>query len=106
MVLEYDYMEGIIIDLAELTSGSNRDKNIARINGKLLNYCSEVSRKSIASDFAKALISGEPLPARELYGMPFTANKQTPRTSDLIAISFHVIFIFPAFYGMSPFAIS
>jgi len=61
------------IDLSDLTSGDNRDKNIARINGKLLNYCSEVSRRSIASDFANNLISGEPLPAREMYGAPFTA---------------------------------
>lgn len=92
------------IDLAELTSGSNRDKNIARINGKLLNYCSEVSRKSIASDFAKALISGEPLPARELYGMPFTAyniplmmanTNKMPKTSDNTYAYFRRMIIMP-----------
>jgi putative DNA primase/helicase len=92
------------VDLAELVGGGNRDKNIARINGKLLNYCSEVSRRAISTDFAKALISGEPLPAREMYGNPFTAyniplimanTNKMPRVADLTNAFFRRILIIP-----------
>lgn len=60
-------------DLKDLVGGSNREKNIAAINGKLLNYCSDSSKSAIDNSTFKALVSGEPTPAREIYGSPFTA---------------------------------
>lgn len=42
----------------------------AKIKDKLVNYCSEISVNLEASMF-KALVSGESVPARELYGKPF-----------------------------------
>lgn len=61
--------------LGSLLSGSERKKNIASINGKRLNYCSEIQAFEIkgSSDMLKALISGEPVDARPLYGANFTA---------------------------------
>lgn len=61
--------------VGELINGQDKKKNIAAINGKRLNYCPEINAFKIAreSDTLKALISGEPLPARALYGNNFTA---------------------------------
>jgi putative DNA primase/helicase len=42
----------------------------AKIADKLVNYCSEISVNLEPSMF-KALVSGESVPARELYGKPF-----------------------------------
>lgn len=60
-------------DLKDLVGGANKEKNIAAINGKLLNYCSDSSKSSVASGTFKALASGEPTSAREMYGNPFMA---------------------------------
>lgn len=60
-------------DILDLTSGGQRERNIAHINGKLLNYCSDVDSKTIMSDSIKALISGEPMTGRPLYKESFTA---------------------------------
>lgn len=61
--------------IGALVSGTERKRNIAFINGKRLNYCSEIQALEIGkdSDALKALISGEPTEARALYGENFTA---------------------------------
>ena len=59
-------------DIMDLTSGGQKERNIANINGKLLNYCSDVDSKTIMSDSIKALISGEPMMGRPLYKEGFT----------------------------------
>lgn len=60
-------------ELSALTTGSERLKNLAVINGKMVNYCSEISKNEVSSSYAKALISGEPQQARMMFGQPFTA---------------------------------
>ena len=61
--------------IGALITGSERKKNIAFINGKRLNYCSEIQTLEIgkSSDALKSLISGEPTEARAIYGSNFTA---------------------------------
>lgn len=61
--------------LGQLISGAERLHNIVQINGKRLNYCSEIQALEIGrdSDALKALISGEPVEARTLYQEGFTA---------------------------------
>lgn len=55
--------------------GTERKRNIASLNGKRLNYASETGQFTIdgSSGVLKALISGEPVEARALYGNNFTA---------------------------------
>ncbi len=62
--------------LSALMSGDERKKNIAYINGKRLNYCSEINTLAFGkdSDAIKSLISGEPVEARVNYGDNFTAR--------------------------------
>lgn len=57
--------------------GQERKRNIASINGKRLNYSSETRGMVIDGDSGtlKALISGEPIEARALYGDNFTADE-------------------------------
>lgn len=57
-------------EITELTNSADRGKNLIDINGKLLNYCSEVSARGFSSSNFKALVSGEPQQARPIYGMP------------------------------------
>lgn len=59
-----------------LLSGNDRKMNIATMNGKRLNYCSEIQIKEFGSysDSLKAIISGEPIEARRIYGQNFTAR--------------------------------
>lgn len=61
--------------IADLVTGSERKKNVAFINGKRLNYCSELRMDEIrgSGDELKSLISGEPMDARALYGDNFMA---------------------------------
>lgn len=59
-------------DIADLTSSFNKERNVAKINGKLLNYCSDVDSKTIMNDSIKALISGEPMVARPMYQDSYT----------------------------------
>lgn len=59
-------------DIMDLTSGGQKERNIANINGKLLNYCSDVDSKTILTDSIKALISGEPMMGRPMYKEGFT----------------------------------
>lgn len=56
--------------------GSERKRNIATMNGKRLNYASETQRFVIDSNSGalKALISGEPMEARAMYGDNYTAR--------------------------------
>lgn len=62
--------------LSALIGGGERKRNTASINGKLLNYCSEIQAIEIGrdSDALKTLISGEPTDARALYGQNFMAR--------------------------------
>lgn len=57
--------------------GQERKRNIASINGKRLNYASETRGMTIASDSGtlKALISGEPIEARAMYGDNFVVDE-------------------------------
>lgn len=61
--------------VSALLNGQEKKKNIASINGKRLNYCSELGARGYIrdTDTLKALISGEPMEARPLYGNNFTA---------------------------------
>lgn len=59
-------------DIFDLTGSNNKERNVAKINGKLLNYCSDVDSKTIMNDSIKALISGEPMVARPMYQDSFT----------------------------------
>ena len=62
--------------LGALISGGDRKMNIATMNGKRLNYCSEIQLREFGkdSDSLKAIISGEPIEARRIYGANFTAR--------------------------------
>ncbi len=62
--------------LGALVKGNDRKMNIATMNGKRLNYCSEIQLKEfgVDSDSLKAVISGEPIEARRIYGSNFTAR--------------------------------
>lgn len=64
------------IPLSELIGGSERKQNIASINGKRLNYCSEIQTQEFGKnvDALKALISGEPVEVRLVYINNFTAR--------------------------------
>lgn len=56
-------------------SGNEKKRNLATMNGKRLNYASETGNFTIdgGSGLLKALISGEPVEARAMYGDNFTA---------------------------------
>jgi len=56
--------------------GTEKKRNLATMNGKRLNYASETGSFTIdgGSGLLKALISGEPVEARAMYGDNFTAN--------------------------------
>jgi P4 family phage/plasmid primase-like protien len=59
-------------DIKDLADSGQRERNVAAINGKLLNYCSDVDSKTILNDSIKALISGEPMVGRPMYKDSFT----------------------------------
>lgn len=56
--------------------GSRREHSVAAINGKRLNYCSEIQTQEFGknADALKKPISGEPMDARLLYCNSFTAR--------------------------------
>ena len=62
--------------ISDLISGAERKQNVASINGKRLNYCSEIQTKEFGqnADALKALISGEPFEVRLVYVNNFTAR--------------------------------
>lgn len=55
--------------------GNEGDMAVAEINGKRLNYCTEMEETDFYKKSArlKALVSGENVTARQLYGNPFKA---------------------------------
>lgn len=61
--------------LRELISGNDLKKNISFINGKRLNYSSEISAQQFVSesDALKKLVSGEPIVGRDNYQSNFVA---------------------------------
>ena len=59
-------------DLKDLSTGTDREKNIKHIAGKLLNYCTEITSRAINSPNVKALISMEPQMGRAVYQSPET----------------------------------
>lgn len=64
------------IAISDLIGGNERKQNVASINGKRLNYCSEIQTKEFGknADALKALISGEPFEVRLVYINNFTAR--------------------------------
>lgn len=62
--------------LGEVMGGADRKKCLADMNGKKLNYCSEIQAMELGrySDSLKAIISGEPVPARQMYCENFIAR--------------------------------
>lgn len=66
------------LSVGSLINGNDAEKNVASINGKRLNYCSEIETAVVKyeySDTLKKLISGEPLSAKVLYRNPFPARE-------------------------------
>lgn len=91
-------------DIPALTVRKDATHNIAEINGKRLNYCSEISSKDINSEQFKSLVSGEPTPARRLWGQPFMAHEipffigngnRMPESSDISYGFFRRLLIIP-----------
>lgn len=60
-------------DIGALVSGGDKQKNLASINGKILNYCSDLGKKELSGEVFKNLISGEPVQARQIYSESFIA---------------------------------
>lgn len=91
-------------DIAELISSKDRLLNIAMMNGKRLNYCSDLSRKDINSESFKSLVAGEPQPARRHFKDPFMAydipfiignGNKMPPTRDFTNGFFRKVIILP-----------
>jgi putative DNA primase/helicase len=62
--------------VSEIMKDGDQKKNVAMMNGKRLNYCSEIRsyfRDDRYDDILKVIISGEPMTARPMYGENFTA---------------------------------
>lgn len=59
--------------ISELVCSHLKEQNMSKINGKRLNYCSELNAFNVKgeNDVLKALISGEPMTAKVLYANPF-----------------------------------
>jgi putative DNA primase/helicase len=57
-------------DMTQLTRGQSSEANIAEMDGKILNYCSDLDPKDISGGVIKRLISGEPMQARKMYKDP------------------------------------
>lgn len=62
--------------LDSILAGQESLHNIAKMNGKRANWCTEIQAIQAGrfSDKLKAVISGEPIECRQMYGMPFTAT--------------------------------
>lgn len=80
----FDTVKGVLgennvtnFGINELVKSNDRKMNLAKMNGKRLNYCSEIRAylgDDACDDMLKTLISGEPVEARENYGKNFTAR--------------------------------
>lgn len=91
-------------DISALTSHKDRLLNVALMNGKRLNYCSDFGAKKIDDEAFKSLTAGEPQPARRQYGNPFMAydipfiianGNKMPPTKDLSHGFFRRVLILP-----------
>lgn len=91
-------------DISALTSHKDRLLNVAIMNGKRLNYCSDFGSKKVDDEAFKSLTAGEPQPARRQYGNPFMAydipfiignGNKMPPTSDLSNGFFRRVLILP-----------
>lgn len=80
-----------LYDLPQLTRGQSSEANLADIDGRILNYSSDLDPKDVSGGIIKRLISGEPMQARMLYKDPiqlkciplFICNaNRLPDTSD------------------------
>lgn len=78
-------------EVGDLVSAPNKDYNVANIDGKILNYCTELNKKELVGSRTKGIISGEPTMARMIYKEPFMATQipliiananELPATSD------------------------
>lgn len=65
-------------EIADLVSDRTCDYKVADMNGKLLNYCSDMSNKDISGGRYKQLVSGEPIQARFPSEKPFVATLIPP----------------------------
>lgn len=93
-----------VYDMSQLTRGKSSEANLADIDGKMLNYSSELDPHDFSGDIVKRLISGEPIQARKLYKDPmqlkiiplFIANaNELPETSDRTKAFFRRVLIIP-----------
>lgn len=91
-------------DIDALTISREKLKNIAELNGKRLNYCSDISSSTVNSEAFKSLVSGEPQQARRMWGNPFVAydipffignGNKMPSTKDLTDGFFRRVLIVP-----------
>lgn len=60
-------------DLAQLCTGNHSDYHVASIDGKLLNFASDMGTDDFSSGRYKAIVSHEPIQARQPGGKPYTA---------------------------------
>ena len=91
-------------DISSLVKGNSYEYNLAAIDGKILNYTSELDPKDFSSELTKKLISGEPVMARQIYSKPImlkniplficNANK-LPQTDDKTHGFFRRLLIIP-----------
>lgn len=63
-----------VTPLEDLVNGARVEHNIASIDGKLLNYCSELGKKELSGRKVKSLVSGEEAPARMLFKDSYIAR--------------------------------
>jgi P4 family phage/plasmid primase-like protien len=91
-------------DISALIKGNSSDYNLAAIDGKIVNYTSELDPKDFSGEVTKKLISGEPIQARQIYSKPImlkniplficNANK-LPQTDDKTHGFFRRLLIIP-----------
>lgn len=91
-------------EISDLLTGNSKDYNIASIDGKTINYCSELKNKEVSGEAIKKLISGEPIQARHIYRDPFMVRNlplliangnELPPTSDHTKGFFRRLHIIP-----------
>lgn len=107
----YDIMNDILgqqnvqtFDLSALVNGDDSKWNIDAINNSMLNYCSEIDKKTICSSRIKSLISGEGITACQKGQKPYTARdmpfiignvNELPHTTDNTYGFFRRIMVIP-----------
>lgn len=107
----YDIMNDILgqqniqtFDLSALVNGDDSKWNIDAINCSMLNYCSEIDKKTICSSRIKSLISGEGITACQKGCKPYTARdmpfiignvNELPHTTDNTYGFFRRIMVVP-----------